>query len=59
MTPLEIDTGTTAWLLASAALVLLMTPGLALLYGGMTCIAGVLGYEYGSELVHRNNLVLL
>ncbi len=35
MTPLEIDTGTTAWLLVSAALVLLMTPGLALFYGGM------------------------
>ena len=35
MTPLAIDTGTTAWLLASAALVLLMTPGLALFYGGM------------------------
>jgi len=31
----EIDTGNTAWVLASAALVLLMTPGLALFYGGM------------------------
>lgn len=30
-----IDTGDTAWVLASAALVLLMTPGLALFYGGM------------------------
>jgi len=30
-----IDTGDTAWLLISAALVLLMTPGLALFYGGM------------------------
>ena len=35
MTPLDIDTGTTAWILTSAALVLLMTPGLALFYGGM------------------------
>ncbi|KAF0835870.1 ammonium transporter [Nocardia caishijiensis] len=29
------DTGDTAWMLASAALVLLMTPGLAFFYGGM------------------------
>lgn len=29
------DTGDTAWVLASSALVLLMTPGLALFYGGM------------------------
>jgi len=31
----EIDTGDTAWLLASSALVLIMTPGLAFFYGGM------------------------
>lgn len=31
-----IDSGDTAWVLASAALVLFMTPGLALFYGGMT-----------------------
>lgn len=31
----QIDTGNNAWLLASSALVLLMTPGLALFYGGM------------------------
>jgi Amt family ammonium transporter len=30
-----IDSGDTAWLLVSTALVLLMTPGLALFYGGM------------------------
>ena len=30
-----MDTGTTAWLLTSSALVLFMTPGLALFYGGM------------------------
>src|SRR6201999_1199662 len=29
------DTGDTAWMLASSALVLLMTPGLAFFYGGM------------------------
>jgi Amt family ammonium transporter len=32
----KLDTGDTAWMLASAALVLFMTPGLALFYGGMT-----------------------
>lgn len=31
----EINTGDTAWLLVSAALVLLMTPGLAFFYAGM------------------------
>jgi ammonium transporter, Amt family len=35
MTLLEISGGDTAWVLASAALVLLMTPGLAMFYGGM------------------------
>ena len=32
----EIDTGNTAWMLFSTALVFFMTPGLALYYGGMT-----------------------
>lgn len=31
----KIDTGDTAWVLASAGLVLLMTPGLAFFYGGL------------------------
>ncbi|MCI4626849.1 MAG: ammonium transporter [Candidatus Magnetoovum sp. WYHC-5] len=31
----KIDTGATAWLLMSTALVMLMTPGLGLFYGGM------------------------
>jgi Amt family ammonium transporter len=31
-----LDTGVTAWMLVSASFVLLMTPGLALFYGGMT-----------------------
>ena len=31
----HIDTGATAWVLASAALVLFMTPGVAFFYGGM------------------------
>ncbi|MBI5611108.1 MAG: ammonium transporter, partial [Deltaproteobacteria bacterium] len=32
---LSIDSGSTAWMLTSSALVLLMVPGLALFYGGM------------------------
>ena len=63
---ISIDTGNTAWMLASAALVLLMTPGLAFFYGGMVrsksvlnmlmmnfiCIAivGVLWAFYGFSL---------
>ena len=42
MTPLELDSGNTSWVLASAALVLLMTPGLALFYGGMVRAKSVL-----------------
>jgi Amt family ammonium transporter len=37
-----MDTGDTAWVLASAAMVLLMTPGLALFYGGMVRAKSVL-----------------
>jgi Amt family ammonium transporter len=36
------DTGNTAWLLASSALVLIMTPGLALFYGGLNRAKSVL-----------------
>src|SRR5512140_1446097 len=32
---MRIDSGDTAWVLAATALVLFMTPGLALFYGGM------------------------
>jgi Amt family ammonium transporter len=39
---MEIDSGNTAWVLISAALVLLMTPGLALFYGGMARSKSVL-----------------
>ncbi|KUN92280.1 ammonium transporter [Streptomyces caeruleatus] len=38
----SVDTGDTAWLLAATALVLLMTPGLALFYGGMVRAKSVL-----------------
>jgi Amt family ammonium transporter len=39
----EIDTGDTAWVLASAALVMFMTPGLGLFYGGLVRRKNVLG----------------
>ncbi|MGH9247563.1 MAG: ammonium transporter [Acidimicrobiales bacterium] len=39
----EIDAGSTAWVLASSALVLFMTPGLAFFYGGMVRAKNVLG----------------
>ncbi|MGW4245261.1 ammonium transporter [Nocardia sp. NPDC004722] len=38
----HIDPAATAWLLAATALVLLMTPGLAIFYGGMVRSSGVL-----------------
>ena len=37
-----IDTGTTAWMLMSTALVLLMVPGLAMFYGGLVRTKNVL-----------------
>ena len=42
-TPPKVDTGDTAWVLISTALVLLMTPGLAFFYGGMVGRKNVLG----------------
>ncbi len=39
----KIDSGDTAWILVSTALVMLMTPGLALFYGGMVRRKNVLG----------------
>src|SRR6186997_90105 len=38
-----IDSGATAWMLTSAALVLLMIPGLAMFYGGLVRTKNVLG----------------
>ncbi|PSB36641.1 ammonia channel protein [filamentous cyanobacterium Phorm 46] len=40
--PNPIDTGDTAWMLISSALVLLMTPGLAFFYGGLVRSRNVL-----------------
>ena len=42
MTDVVLNTGDTAWVLASTALVLLMTPGLSLFYGGMVRAKSVL-----------------
>ncbi len=39
----KTDSGDTSWILISAALVMLMTPGLALFYGGMVRTKNVLG----------------
>jgi Amt family ammonium transporter len=39
----KIDTGDTTWILVSTALVMLMTPGLAMFYGGMVRRKNVLG----------------
>ncbi|HUI46619.1 MAG TPA: ammonium transporter [Nitrospirota bacterium] len=39
----KIDSGDTAWILVSTALVMLMTPGLAMFYGGMVRRKNVLG----------------
>jgi ammonium transporter, Amt family len=38
----DIDSGTTAWMLVSTALVLLMVPGLAMFYGGLVRTKNVL-----------------
>ncbi len=42
MAPTVLNSGDTAWMLASTALVLLMTPGLAFFYGGMVRTKSVL-----------------
>ncbi len=46
-----LDVGATAWLLVSAALVLLMAPGVAFFYGGMVRAANVLGTIMQSFMV--------
>ena len=67
-----MDTGDTAWVLARAALVLLMTPGLALFYGGMVraksvlnmmmmsfgalAVIGVLWVLYGYSMAFGNDV---
>ncbi|WP_114203135.1 ammonium transporter [Janibacter anophelis] len=49
-----LDSGLTAWMLVSASLVLLMTPGLALFYGGMvrtTSVLNMMMMSYGAMAV--------
>ena len=51
---MEFDTGAAAWMLMSASLVLLMTPGLAFFYGGMVRSRSVLNMmmmSFGSMAV--------
>ena len=68
-----MNSGDTAWVLTSAALVLLMTPGLALFYGGMVRsksvlnmmmmsfgaigVVGVLWVLYGYSMAFGNDVV--
>ena len=40
---IAVDTGTTAWMLTSTTLVLLMIPGLAMFYGGLVRTKNVIG----------------
>ena len=47
----KVNAGDTAWILMSAALVMLMTPGLALFYGGMVRTKNVLGTIMQSFMV--------
>jgi len=49
--PPEINTGDTAWVLAAAALVMFMTPGLGFFYGGFTRSKNVLGTIMQSFIV--------
>jgi Amt family ammonium transporter len=57
----KINSGDTAWILMSTALVMLMTPGLALFYGGMVRRKNVLGTIMHSfiaiALVDRKSVV--
>ncbi|WP_195909113.1 ammonium transporter [Microlunatus sp. Gsoil 973] len=72
MTVMEVNSGDTAWILTSAALVLLMTPGLALFYGGMVrartvlnmmmmsfgalCLVAVTWVLYGYSIAFGNDV---
>lgn len=51
----EVNSGDTAWLLVSTALVTLMTPGLALFYGGMVRGKNVLStFMHGWHRDHQH-----
>ena len=51
----HIDTGDTAWLLVSTALVLVMTPGLAFFYGGMVSKKKCFVYHDAEFCLHGHN----
>ena len=69
---MTVNSGDTAWLFASSALVLLMTPGLALFYGGMArrknllstimmsfammCLIGIIWVLWGYSLGFGNDI---
>ena len=46
----EVDSGATAWMLTSTALVLLMIPGLAMFYGGLVRTKNVLIFPTGRNV---------
>jgi Amt family ammonium transporter len=57
-----IDSGATAWMLTSTALVLLMVPGLAMFYGGLVRTKNVLGtmmHSFGAMAVVGVEWVLI
>ena len=49
--PIDIDSGNTAWVLAAAALVMFMTPGLGFFYAGFTRSKNALGTIMQSFIV--------
>src|SRR6267154_5516305 len=49
--PATINTGDTAWMLASAALVMLMTPAVGFFYGGMVSAKNVLSVIKQSMII--------
>ena len=54
-----IDTGDTAWVLISAALVFIMTPGLAFFYGGMVRSKNVLTTIMQSDRISMDSSAVL
>ena len=52
-----IDSGNTAWILTSASLVFLMTPGVAFFYGGMVRAKAVLNIL--KPVYHSGNIIYL
>ena len=51
---MKVNAGDTAWVLVSTGLVMFMTPGLALFYGGMVRTKNVLGDAHAELLLPRH-----